>query len=105
MAKKKSFVDKVYDAYIKSDYSYGDNNLNPKREIRKDNKVNTEDELNKILSEIEGKVSDIKSKYKTSLFRENEKITFNVNGDGKNRVGTPRSLKNAIRRAGGSEIT
>ena len=102
MAKKKSFVDKVYDAYIKSDYSYGDNNLNPKREIRKDNKVNTEDELNKILSEIEGKVANIKSKYKTSLFRENEKITFNVNGDGKNRVGTPSSLKNAIRRAGGN---
>lgn len=101
MAKKKSFVDKVYDAYIKSDYSYGDNNLNPKREIRKDNKVNTEDELNKILSEIEGKVADIKSKYKTSLFRENE-IAFNVNGDGKNQVGTPRSLKNAIRRAGGT---
>lgn len=101
MAKKKSFVDKVYDAYIKSDYSYGDNNLNPKREIRKDNKVNTEDELNKILSEIESKVSDIKSKYKTSLFRENE-IAFNVNGDGKNQVGTPRSLKNAIRRAGGN---
>lgn len=102
MAKKKSFVDKVYDAYIKSDYSYGDNNLNPKREIRKDNKVNTEDELNKILSEIEGKVANIKSKYKTSLFRENEKVTFNVNGDGKNRVGTPSSLKNAIRRAGGN---
>ncbi len=101
MAKKKSFVDKVYDAYIKSDYSYGDNNLNPKREIRKDNKVNTEDELNKILSEIEGKVADIKSKYKTSLFRENE-VAFNVNGDGKNQVGTPRSLKNAIRRAGGN---
>lgn len=101
MAKKKSFVDKVYDAYIKSDYSYGDNNLNPKREIRKDNKVNTEDELNKILSEIESKVENIKSKYKTSLFRENE-IAFNVNGDGKNQVGTPRSLKNAIRRAGGN---
>lgn len=101
MAKKKSFVDKVYDAYIKSDYSYGDNNLNPKREIRKDTKVNTEDELNKILSEIESKVTDIKSKYKTSLFRENE-IAFNVNGDGKNQVGTPRSLKNAIRRAGGN---
>lgn len=101
MAKKKSFVDKVYDAYIKSDYSYGDNNLNPKREIRKDNKVNTEDELNKILSEIESKVENIKSKYKTSLFRENE-IAFNVNGDGKNQIGTPRSLKNAIRRAGGN---
>ena len=41
MARKKSFVDKVYDAYIKSDYSYGNDNLNPKREIRKDSKVNT----------------------------------------------------------------
>lgn len=101
MAKSKSFVDKVYDAYIKSDYSYGDDNLNPKREIRKDTKVNTEDELNKILAEIESKVSSIKTKYKTSVFRENQ-VAFNVNGDGKNQIGTPKSLKNAIRRAGGS---
>ena len=66
MAVKKSFVDKVYDSYIKSDYSYGDNNLNPKREIRKDTKIDTEDELNKILSEIEDKVTSIKSKYKSN---------------------------------------
>lgn len=101
MAVKKSFVDKVYDSYIKSDYSYGDNNLNPKREIRKDTKIDTEDELNKILSEIEDKVTSIKSKYKSSVFQENQ-LAFNVNGDGKNQVGTPKSLKDAIRRAGGS---
>lgn len=97
----KSFVDKVYDSYIKSDYHYGDDNLNPKREIRKDTTINAQDELDKILAEIESKVTTIKTKYKNSSFRENA-VSYNMNGDGKNQPGTPQALRNAIRRAGGS---
>lgn len=97
----KSFVDKVYDSYIKSDYKYGDDNLNPKREIRKDTTINAQDELDKILAEIESKVSTIKTKYRNSSFRENA-VSYNMNGDGKNQPGNPQALKNAIRRAGGS---
>ena len=43
----RSFVDKVYDAYIKEDYSYGDNNLNPKREIKRMSIRDTDEQLNR----------------------------------------------------------
>ena len=70
--KSKSFVDKVYDAYIKEDYSYGDNNLNPKREIKQMSLKNTDDQLNRILASIQRKVTEISMKYPVNTFEVNE---------------------------------
>lgn len=43
-----SFVDKVYDKYLKNDFSVGDDNLNPKREITFDTRINVDEEIRKV---------------------------------------------------------
>lgn len=101
MTKKKvSFIDKVYDSYIKTDYQYGDNNLNPKREIRKNSLLDTKDGLDKILTEIESKVNEIGKRYVDTkpLFKF---ASTNMNNDGKNPKGLSQQLQHAIYLAGG----
>lgn len=99
----KSFVDKVYDAYIKEDYSYGDNNLNPKREIKKMSLKNTNDQLNKILASIQRKVTEISIKYPDTTYKVDDAIG-NFGGDGKVNS-LPTSVREAINRSGGSGNT
>lgn len=99
--KSKSFVDKVYDAYIKEDYSYGDNNLNPKREIKQMSLKNTDDQLNRILASIQRKVTEISMKYPVSTFEVNEAIG-NFGGSGGKLKNIPASLREAIFNAGGT---
>lgn len=96
-----SFIDKVFDAYLKSDYKYGDDNLNPKREINKNTKVDTQEELDRILEQVHAKIQEIGKKYDKKSFQE-PKVSANMNGDGKNEKGINESLKNAIARAGGN---
>lgn len=99
--KSKSFVDKVYDAYIKEDYSYGDNNLNPKREIKQMSLKNTDDQLNRILASIQRKVTEISMKYPVNTFEVNEAIG-NFGGSGGKLKNIPASLREAIFNAGGT---
>lgn len=99
--KSKSFVDKVYDAYIKEDYSYGDNNLNPKREIKQMSLKNTDDQLNRILASIQRKVTEISMKYPVNTFEVNEAIG-NFGGSGGKLKNIPTSLREAIFNAGGT---
>ena len=97
----KSFVDKVYDAYIKEDYSYGDNNLNPKREIKQMSLRNTDDQLNRILASIQRKVTEISMKYPVDTF-EVEDAIGNFGGSGGKLKNIPASLREAIFNAGGT---
>lgn len=99
--KSKSFVDKVYDAYIKEDYSYGDNNLNPKREIKQMSLKDTDDQLNRILASIQRKVTEISMKYPVNTFEVNEAIG-NFGGSGGKLKNIPASLREAIFNAGGT---
>lgn len=99
----KSFVDKVYDSYIKEDYSYGDDNLNPKREIRKMSLRSTDEQLNRILAGIQRKVTEISMKYPEESFVVDDAIG-NFGGSGKVN-GLPTSVREAIHRAGGTGNT
>ena len=99
----KSFVDKVYDSYIREDYSYGDNNLNPKREIRKMTLRDTDEQLNRILAGIQRKVTEISLKYPEQTY-EVEDAIGNFGGAGKvNEL--PSSVREAIHNAGGTGNT
>ena len=97
---EKSFVDKVYDAYIKEDYSYGDNNLNPKREIKTMSLKDTNEQLDRILASIQHKVIEISKKYPVDDFQIDDAIG-NFGGSGARRKGIPPSLREAIHKAGG----
>lgn len=97
----KSFVDKVYDAYIKEDYSYGVDNLNPKREIRKMSLKDTDDQLNKILSSIQRKVTEISIKYVATDSLIDDDTIGNFGGAGRSNS-LPASVREAINRSGGS---
>ena len=99
----KSFVDKVYDSYIREDYSYGDNNLNPKREIRKMSLRDTDEQLNRILAGIQRKVTEISMKYPEQTY-EVEDAIGNFGGAGKVNS-LPSSVREAINRAGGTGNT
>ena len=96
----KAFVDKIYDAYIKEDYSYGDDNLNPKHEIRKVSLRDTDDQLNKILAAIRNKVTEIAMKYQ-DLGDIDEQVYGNFGGDGRSTSITP-AMRDAIYRSGGT---
>lgn len=96
-----SFVDKVYDAYIKEDYSYGDNNLNPKREIKRMSLHDTDEQLNRILASIQRKVTEISMKYPVSDFKTDDAIG-NFGGSGGKLDNIPASLREAIHSAGGT---
>lgn len=97
----RSFVDKVYDAYIKEDYSYGDNNLNPKREIKRMSIRDTDEQLNRILASIQRKVTEISIKYPGEQFKVEEAIG-NFGGAGGKLDNIPPSLREAIFKAGGT---
>lgn len=97
----RSFVDKVYDAYIKEDYSYGDNNLNPKREIKRMSIRDTDEQLNRILASIQRKVTEISIKYPGEQFNVDEAIG-NFGGSGGKLDNIPPSLREAIFKAGGT---
>lgn len=97
----RSFVDKVYDAYIKEDYSYGDNNLNPKREIKRMSIRDTDEQLNRILASIQRKVTEISIKYPGEQFKVDEAIG-NFGGSGGKLDNIPPSLREAIFKAGGT---
>lgn len=97
----RSFVDKVYDAYIKEDYSYGDNNLNPKREIKRMSIRDTDEQLNRILASIQRKVTEISIKYPGEQFKVEEAIG-NFGGSGGKLDNIPPSLREAIFKAGGT---
>ncbi len=97
----RSFVDKVYDAYIKEDYSYGDNNLNPKREIKRMSIRDTDEQLNRILASIQRKVTEISIKYPSDQFNVDEAIG-NFGGAGGKLENIPPSLREAIFKAGGT---
>ena len=97
----RSFVDKVYDAYIKEDYSYGDNNLNPKREIKRMSIRDTDEQLNRILASIQRKVTEISIKYPSDQFKVDEAIG-NFGGSGGKIDNIPPSLREAIFKAGGT---
>lgn len=102
MAESKSFVDKVYDSYIKEDYSYGDDNLNPRREINVNNLRKTDDDLNRIMAAIQAKVTEIGIKYVDMDFDSGINVDANfTTGTGTLRKGIPTTLKNAISKAGG----
>lgn len=96
----KSFVDKVYDSYIKEDYSYGDDNLNPKRELRKMTLRDTDDQLNHILESIQLKVKEISLKYPSKDFKSDDAIG-NFGGSGR-QLGLPNSVREAINKTGGN---
>lgn len=100
----KSFVDKVYDAYIKEDYSYGDNNLNPKREIKRMSLKDTNEQLDRILASIQRKVTEISMKYPDTNFKTEDAIG-NFGGSGGKVKGIPSSVREAIHKAGGSGNT
>lgn len=60
MAENKEFLKKVYDKYLNSDFSYGTSNLNPKREISKEDIEDAKTLENKIIEEIERQFNEIK---------------------------------------------
>lgn len=60
MEKNSEFLKKVYDKYLTEDYSYGVSNLNPKREISKENLEDAKTIEQKVLEEIEKQFAEIK---------------------------------------------
>lgn len=54
------FINKVYDQYLNKDFSYGQDNLNPVREISLTGKDET---ISELISSIQDKVSEIDSRY------------------------------------------
>lgn len=97
--KDNSFINKVYDSYIKDDYQYGDDNLNPKREIRKNKEEDIDNSLKVILDKISAKVDEISLKYpEADITVKNVKSNFGGSGD--LGVVSPK-LKLAVSRAGG----
>ena len=63
-ANEDEFLKKVYDKYLNIDYSYGVSNLNPKREINKQNLDDAKDVEDKIVEEIEKQFAAIKASTK-----------------------------------------
>lgn len=96
--KSDSFVDKIYDAYINEDYKYGDDNLNPKHEIKKSSFEDTNEQVDKILEQVKLKVKEISEKYSDNSFSL-PSVEANFGGGGKN-PDMPTSLKLALARGG-----
>ena len=55
-----SFVDKVYDKYLKNDFSVGVDNLNPKREITLSTKIDVDAEIRKVHALIKENIENTK---------------------------------------------
>jgi hypothetical protein len=55
-----SFVDKVYDKYLKNDFSVGVDNLNPKREITLSTKIDVDEEIRKVHALIKENIENTK---------------------------------------------
>ena len=62
-----SFVDKVYDKYLKNDFSVGDDNLNPKREITFDTRINVDEEIRKVHALIKENLENTKKELDTTI--------------------------------------
>lgn len=87
------FVNKVYDRYLNQDFSYGQDNLNPVREIS----FAQEDEtINELITGIKDKVDEISSRYP-----EVEEVEPGVMNTGSGFVGDPTCIRKAKLRAGG----
>lgn len=57
---RSNFVDKVYDTYITSDFTYGTDNLNPVREIDLSDNKSIDDKIAEIYAELNKRVDNIK---------------------------------------------
>lgn len=57
---RSNFIDKVYDTYISSDFSYGDDNLNPQREIDLSDTKSVDDKIAEIYAELNKRVVAVK---------------------------------------------
>lgn len=94
MLKKDQFLEKVYDKYLSSDYSYGVSNLNPKREISVKTIEETRDDEDKILQAIKARFEAIKNDVDViaSIPRTDDPDDFETPSAGAgNSTGTPAS--------------
>ena len=99
---RSNFVNKVYDTYIASDFDYGDDNLNPIREIDLSNAKSIDDkiaeiyaELNKRVEKVKKTVSEITGSTETEVFRGNTVSESNNDTDDSHK-------KNVINLTGGT---
>lgn len=96
MEKNSEFLKKVYDKYLHEDYSYGVSNLNPKREISKENIEDAKTLEQKLLEEIEKQFNEIKQETKKILnYKKRNKDTgddFTTSSGGMGGAGGPKDF-------------
>ena len=94
MADKNLFLEKVYDKYLSTDFSYGDSDLNPRREIEMHAIEDSIDEDQKIFDAIKARFEKIKAdteaENRAVYKKEENTFTSYSYGAGENK-GTPES--------------
>lgn len=92
-----AFIDKVYDTYLRQDYEYGTDNLNPLREISQAVATNPDDEIARIYAEISKRVDTVKKTLaETTVFAEREIVTQGATSGGYDKSDSQAFLENLM---------
>lgn len=92
-----AFIDKVYDTYLRQDYEYGTDNLNPLREISQAVAVSPDDEIARIYAEISKRVDTVKKTLaETTVFAEREIVTQGATSGGYDKSDSQAFLENLM---------
>ena len=87
-----SFIDKVYDTYLSEDFTYGEDNLNPIREIDTSQVKSLDDKISEIYAELNKRIVKVKKAVSSisnnnddpnegELYQGNTVVESNISGD------------------------